>query len=346
MSNIATSELSLARTQSPGIGARLMKLMVALLPWVIIAALLWAGIFIRPQPVGSTITPAALESRDQFYGLAQVPGADLLAVGFGGKILKIAGDSSVTRATSPVKSTLQDVATWANGNAVAVGNDGVVLYSADKGNNWQQAQNVPRSDVANKLNRVRAFADGLAIAAGEMGALLISRDYGHTWQRLRDEEDVAWNDVALLGSDTLLVVGEFGRVIRGSLSGYDWQEVDVGIGSSLMAVTFHDELNGTAVGLEGMVLQTTDGGLSWLARDAGLTEHLFDVAWLADQQRWFVTGALGRWSAGNGERWQTGILDERNLAWHVRALPVDGGLWLAGANIGHWDGKAWSLLQP
>jgi photosystem II stability/assembly factor-like uncharacterized protein len=346
MSNIATSELSLPQAHTPGTGARVMKLMVAFMPWVIIAALLWAGIFIRPQPVGSTITPAALESRDQFYGLAKVPGADLLAVGSGGKILKIAGDSSVTRVTTPVKSTLQDVAAWSNGNAIAVGNDGVVLYSADKGETWQQAQDVPRSEVANKLNRVRAYGAGLAIAAGEMGALLISRDYGQSWQRLREEEDVAWNDVALLGTDTLLVVGEFGRVIRGSLNGNDWQEVDVGIGTSLMAVTFRNELSGVAVGLEGMVLETTDGGLSWATRDVGLTGHLFDVTWQAQQQRWFVTGVLGRWSAGTGDSWQNGILDERNLAWHVRALPVDGGLWLAGANIGHWDGKAWSLLQP
>lgn len=346
MSNIPTFELSLPQAHTPRTGARIMKIMAALMPWAMIAGLLWAGIFIRPQPVGSTITPAALESRDQFYGLAKVPGADVLAVGSGGKILKIVGGSSVVRMTTPVKSTLQDVATWSNGNAVAVGNDGVVLHSADKGVTWQQAQDVPRSDVANKLNRVRAYGAGLAIATGEMGALLISHDYGHSWRRLREEEDVAWNDVALLGTDTLLVVGEFGRVIRGSLSGNGWRDVDIGIGTSLMAVTFRDEFNGMAVGLEGVVLETTDGGLNWQVHDAGLRDHLFDVAWMADQQRWFVTGALGRWSAGTGESWQKGTLDERNLAWHVRALPVEGGLWLAGANIGHWDGKAWSLLQP
>lgn len=346
MSNIPTIEFSLPQAHTPSTGARVLKAMAALMPWVMIAALLWAGIFIRPQPVGSTIIPAALESRDQFYGLAKVPGAEVLAVGSGGKILKIGADGGVVRVATPVKNTLQDVATWSSGHAVAVGNEGVVLYSADQGATWQQAQDVPRSEVANKLNRVRAYDAGLAIASGEMGALLISKDYGHTWQRLRDEEDVAWNDVALLGSDTLLVVGEFGRVIRGSLSTNEWQDVEVGIGTSLMAVTFRDELNGMAVGLEGMVLETTDGGQTWQSRDVGLRNHLFDVAWVADQQRWFVTGALGRWSAGTGESWQQGTLDERNLAWHVRALPVDGGLWLAGANIGHWDGKAWSQLQP
>jgi photosystem II stability/assembly factor-like uncharacterized protein len=346
MSNLATTQLSLPQAQAPGIAARLMKFLAAILPWVIIFALLWAGIFIRPQPVGSTIIPPALESRDQFYGLAQLPSGELLAAGSGGKILKIAADRSIVRTSTPVSSTLQDVAVWANGRAVAVGNDGVVLYSTDQGATWKQARKVPRSEVANKLNRVRVAGDGLAIAVGEMGALLISRDYGQSWQRLREEEDVAWNDLALLGDDSLLVVGEFGRVIRGSLSQMDWQEVDAGIGTSLMAVSFRDGLNGLAVGLEGMVLETTDGGASWQPLDVGLREHLFDVAWLPEQQRWFVTGALGRWSVGQGERWQNGVLDERNLAWHVRALPVGNGLWLAGANLGHWDGKTWSQLQP
>ncbi len=346
MSNLITSEILIQQVSAPAPGARLLKVLVGLLPWVIIATLLWAGLFIRPQPVGGTIVPPPLETRDQFYGLAQLPSGELLAAGSHGKILKIAGDGGISLLPTEVRSTLQDVAVWDAQNAVAVGNDGVVLYSRDGGSSWQQATDVPQSEVANKLNRLRIGANGLAIASGEMGALLISRDYGQTWLRLREEEDVAWNDVALLGNDTLLVVGEFGRVIRGSLDGHDWQDVDTGIGTSLMAVAFRDELNGVAVGLEGIVLETTDGGLSWQARDVGLSDHLFDVAWMAEQDRWFVTGALGRWSAGQGERWQTGILDERNLAWHVRALPVDGGLWLAGANIGHWDGRAWTQLQP
>src|SRR5690606_40207661 len=72
MSNLVTPELSFAQV-STTLSARLLKIFMAALPWMIIAALLCAGIFIRPQPVGSTIIPAPLESRDQFYGLAQLP---------------------------------------------------------------------------------------------------------------------------------------------------------------------------------------------------------------------------------------------------------------------------------
>lgn len=320
--------------------------MMAILPWVIIAALLWAGLFIRPQPVGSTIEPAPLENRDQFYGLARLPNGDLLASGSYGKILLIAANGAVSRLPTPSRNTLQDIAAWDASHLVAVGNDGVILRSGDGGQSWQQVEGVPRSAVANKLNRVRVAADGVAIATGEMGALLITRDFAQSWQRLREEEDVAWNDVAILDGGRLVLVGEFGRVMLGNLDGQDWQEVDAGIATSLMALNFRDAQNGMAVGLEGTVLQTRDGGQSWQAVDVGLHDHLFDVAWLAPQQRWFVTGALGRWASGEGSAWHRGILDERDLSWHVRALPVAGSLWLAGADIGQWDGTRWSRLQP
>jgi hypothetical protein len=325
---------------------QLLKLMIVMLPWMIISTLLWAGIYIRPQPVGSTIAPPVLESRDQFYGLARLPSGELLTSGSQGKILKITSEGAISALPTNIGNTLQDIAVWDASHAVAVGNEGVILYSSDGGKSWQRAGNVPRSEVANKLNRVRVAADGLAIATGEMGALLISRDYGLSWRRLREEEDVAWNDVAIFDDGRLLLVGEFGRVMLGHLDSQDWQEVHTSVSASLMAVTFRDSSNGVAVGLEGLVLETQDGGLNWQALDTGLSDHLFDVSWLEEQQRWFVTGALGHWATGKGRNWQSGALDPRNLSWHVRALPLAGGVWLAGADIGFWDGKHWSRLQP
>lgn len=346
MSNLVKIEHSLQPVSVLRPGARLLKFVMALLPWTIIAALLGAGVFIRPQPVGSTITPSPLERRDQFYGLAELPEGTVLASGSYGKILSISPDGDIRRLNTPTRRSLQDIAAWDANRAVAVGNDGVILLSRDGGQHWTQATDVPRSEIANKLNRVRIGANGLAIATGEMGALLISRDFGGQWERLREEEDVAWNDVAILDGGQLVLVGEFGRVMLGNVDGRQWQDVDSSLASSLMAVTFRDALHGVTVGLEGAVLETQDGGRSWKALDVGVRDHLFDVAWLGEQGRWFVTGALGRWAAGSGSSWQVGILDERNLSWHVRALPVAGSVWLAGADIGRWNGKSWSPLKP
>lgn len=319
---------------------------VSALPWLIIAGLLWAGLFVKPQPVGVSLQPPVLERRDHYYGLAAVEGA-LLAAGSDGKILRVDPVSGqIARLPTPTEETLQDVASWNRTRAVAVGNDGVILVSADGGMSWVQVADAPRSEIANKLARVRTAPGGIAVATGEMGALLMSRDFGATWARMRAEEDLAWNDVALIGDARIVAVGEFGRILLSEDAGATWSEIPSPVASSLMAVAFRDGQHGVAVGLEGVVLGTQDGGLTWTEAEAGAQDHLFDVSWDAAGARWIGAGALGRWITADaeGQRWQSGRLDERDLSWHTRVLPVDGQIWFAGANVGRWDGRAWTPL--
>ncbi|SDI13345.1 YCF48-related protein [Pseudomonas panipatensis] len=323
---------------------------MVILPWAIIGGLLWAGLFIKPKPVGASVSPPALERRDQFYGLAQLPGGAILAAGSNGKILAIAGDGEVARRQTPTDKTLQDIAAWDASHAVAVGNDGVILFSTDAGQHWRSASGVPRSQVANKLNRVRVAAGGLAIAVGEMGALLASHDFGASWQRLRDEEDVAWNDVALLGDGRMVVVGEVGRILLSDDAGGHWKEIPPPVPGSLMSVSFRDASNGVAVGVEGSVLVTRDGGRQWQPVELGVRDHLFNVLWDAGRNQWFAVGALGRWVSGsegaNGLSWHSGTLDARDLSWHTGALLSGPSIWLAGDGIGRWDQQRWSPLKP
>ena len=320
---------------------------MAVLPWTIIGGLLWAGLFIKPKPVGSPITPPVLEQRDNFYGLAAAPDGSLWAAGSRGKIVAFHRGGEIRQLTTPVEKHLQDIAIWDANHALAVGNDGEIIYSRDGGASWVRAAAVPRSEIANKFNRVRVAPGGIALVTGEMGALLMSRDYGQSWSRLREEEDVAWNDVVSLDEEQLVVVGEFGRILRSSDGGLNWREIPSPTGNSLMAVSFRDSQHGVAVGVEGVALVTADGGDSWQTVATGASDHLFDVLWLANEQQWFATGALGRWlrADAGGRQWRVGKLDDRDPAWHTRVLPTDDGLWLAGANIGLWDGQRWSPLQ-
>lgn len=328
-------------------GTPLGRLAVSATPWAIIGGLLWAGLFIKPEPVGSTVQPPALERRDYFYGLTVAEDGSLLVAGSHGKILSLSADGTrIERLQTPSRHTLQDIAVWDGRHAVAVGNGGIVLRSSDGGRVWTEVSGVPRSEVANKLNRVRVGVGGSGIATGEMGALLLTRDHGQTWQRLRAEEDLAWNDAALIDDRHLVVVGEFGRILVSGDSGSTWNEPAPPVPSSLMAVAFRDDRHGVAVGLEGVVLTTQDGGASWQPQQLDIHDHLFDIAWDAAGKRWIGAGALGRWIAADetGSQWTTGRLDERDLSWHTRIVPARDRVWLAGANVGHWDGKTWQSI--
>uniref|UniRef100_Q47GD3 Glycosyl hydrolase, BNR repeat n=1 Tax=Dechloromonas aromatica (strain RCB) TaxID=159087 RepID=Q47GD3_DECAR len=324
---------------------RVSSLMVSGLPWVIIGGLLWAGLFIKPQPVGATVKPPIMERRDHYYGLAIVPGQGRWLAGSSGKIVRIDADGHIERLASVTEQTLQDIAVWDGEHGLAVGNEGVVLRTADGGKTWQEVRDVPKSQVANKLSRVRVAPGGVAVVSGEMGALLGTQDFGEHWKRLRPEEDQAWNDVALLPDGRRVAVGEFGRITLSDDFGATWVDIKTPVEVSLMSVSFGDALNGLAVGLEGTVLITRDGGKNWKSLDVDLHDHLYDIAWDAAGKRWIGAGNLGRWLvvAVDGKA-ETGRLDERDLSWHVRAVPEGDAVWFAGANVGQWNGKSWKPL--
>lgn len=344
MSNIVSGELNTPDRPKVGFIKRIFTIVVGILPWAIIVGLLSAAIYIKPSAVGGTIDPPILENRDTFYGLAHWNDGTILASGSYGKILSIK-DGQISLLETPTRNALQDIAVWDSKHAVAVGNGGVIIFSHDAGTTWQEAADVPRSEIANKLNRVRVGKNGFAIATGEMGAVLATYDFGKKWQRIREEEDSGWNDVAILDSGQLVLVGEFGRILLGQMGSEEWAEIESMDEISIMSVSFRDSLQGVAVGLEGLVLETHDGGQSWSRVSIDLSDHLFNVVWMAEKKQWFTTGALGRWAVGSDAGWESGVLDTRNLSWHVSSLPVGDIVWLAGANLGTWDGESWSQLR-
>ena len=346
--------------------ARLIKLGLSITPWLIIAALLWVGLFIKPQPVGTTVQPPSIERTDSFYGIASPAKGVLWIVGNKGKVVRSDDDGNnwVLQKT-PTLQHLQDIASWDDKRAVAVGNTGVIIITADGGATWTEVS-APLSKVSNKLLRVKVLPNGRAWAVGEMGALLESTDYGKTWQRRRDEEDAAWNDVEFLDAENGWLMGEAGRIMHTTDGGKTWQAVASQVKISLMAVAFRDAANGVAVGLEGSLLATHDGGKTWnlLPRakrpagglasnpdDKGVVapsklhvleeagEHLFDVVWDEPQQIWFAIGNQGVWVRGNkdADAWDAGRIDSRDMAWHTRVIAANGHIYLAGARVGEWN---------
>jgi len=63
--------------------------------------------------------------------------------------------------------------------------------------------------------------------------------------------------------DRLVAVGERGHVIASDDDGFSWLQAKVPVISTLTAVYFVDENTGWAVGHDGVVIKSVDGGLSW-----------------------------------------------------------------------------------
>ncbi|MGO4395524.1 WD40/YVTN/BNR-like repeat-containing protein [Variovorax sp. M-6] len=73
------------------------------------------------------------------------------------------------------------------------------------------------------------------------------------------------NGLANAGS-RLVAVGQRGHIVTSDDAGKSWQQAQVPVSSDLVAVAFPDATNGWAVGHDGVVLQTTDAGLTWTRR--------------------------------------------------------------------------------
>jgi len=318
----------------------LYRTVVAILPFLIVAGLLYAGLFVKPVVHVDVRPPAVIGSRDAFYGIS-VPAPNVYwAVGRGGMIIR-SDDAGQHWVAQPVREAegvaLQGIAAWDVNHAVVVGDHGMILQTADGGQHWRR---VRFADGDHKLLNVRAGAGGHAWAVGEFDTVLQTDDYGVHWRNIGGTKDVAWNDIAEPAEGRLVMVGEFGRIRLSEDSGKAWVDITTPVKSSLLGVAFRDAKSGVAVGLDGVVLATADGGASWSKRVSGTQEHLFAVA--ATRAGWVAIGDHGvmTQSGPADTRWHAERIAPQNYAWLTSVAPTGTSLLLGGQILALWhDGK-------
>ena len=317
------------------------------LPWAIIASLLYAAFFIKPKAVGSPIRPPAIERRDLLFGISVAGPNRIWLAGNYGKILRSDnGGHDWVVEPSGTDQNLQDIASWDEKSAIAVGNDAVAVGTTDGGASWK-ALAIPRSKIANKLVRVKLAPGGIGWAVGEAGAVFHTTDAGATWTRMRPEEDVMMSDIDITDPGNLWIVGESGRMFRSKDGGATWALFQSEAKSSLMAVAFRDPLHGVAVGLDGVVLTTSDAGNHWSlipTSVVGSDQHLFGVAWDQSKEQWLAVGNKGVWVTIDKtlEHYQAGRFSKSYLSAHTAVGIIPSGYLIAGASIGFWDNKSWT----
>jgi photosystem II stability/assembly factor-like uncharacterized protein len=275
------------------------------------------------------------------YGV-DARGDRVWAVGYWGTLLRSSdGAETFSVQPTPTRETLFAVSFGDEQRGWAVGANGIVLRSEDGGASWM-AQRVMLSDewgesrpLDSHLFDVFAVSGLEAWAVGDYGVLVHVRD-GKNWEQVVIPEeafadgafpDRILNGVHFAGPERGWIAGEFGTTLRTVDGGETW------VGERDLVETADDlylfdviarEGDGAAaaVGLEGSVIVTEDGGATWQPRPAPTTAALFavsasgsDVAVGGDRGEVFV-------SRDGGRAWQTPETP-RLFNWLARVVHAD-----------------------
>jgi len=308
---------------------RLLRVLLTLSPWMVIAGLAFAALFIKPSVNPTPLDQPLIENRDAFFDGAVLKD-QLWIVGQNGAMLSSddAG-SNWAREELPGRENLQAIAVSDQGQQVVVGNLGHV-WTRQNDQPWQ-SQDLLVSDLAGKLLDV-SFINGQFWIVGEMGALFRADPTATQWQAMGPEEDVTFNSIRPGVDGDIWITAEFGRLLRSRDNGLTWTTQELG-SESLRAIVF-DGTTGVAVGNQGQAFISYDAGDSWTEMTPFTQDHLFDIG--IQRGMWVTTGDRGalfrsQTPAGSWQAWTPQGLDK---SYHNRLLATADGMVLIGHQIG------------
>jgi photosystem II stability/assembly factor-like uncharacterized protein len=178
-----------------------------------------------------------------------------------------------------------------------------LLRTTDGGATWKKI-NVIGKDVDTRLVRALFTNEGRGWAFGEAGALYTTRDGGANWERQRVPTSHLLLGGSFLNAEQGWLVGAGATLLQTNDGGETWHTgALVGLAPAsgntaeaarvrFIATSFVDKRKGWAVGTEGRVFATRDGGRTWVAQASNVASDLFDVKFLDEFEGWAV-GAQG-----------------------------------------------------
>ena len=197
---------------------------------------------------------------------------------------------------------LNDVVTINATSALAVGENGNIFYTENSGNNWS----VEDSGTIQDINSIE-FVD-VPIAVGDSGVVLVKD--GNIWidnsiTGASNLYDVSVVNYQSLNDSLVFVSGMGGEIWKWHNNSWVDLSSVTGINSDIFGIDFVNETHGIAVGSNGVIIGTEDGGASWEPRDVPESVQslsFYDVAFI-NPIRAFVVGENGTLlrSSGTGD---------------------------------------------
>ena len=231
---------------------------------------------------------------------------------------------------------------WVIGSPEA---EGAVFKTTDGGSTWKRVA----LDMIAPMTRT-SFDDSKIGWAISEKRIYSTEDGGVRWRRQIWTED-SLNAIAFADAENGLVVGEDGIVYRTTEGGFlskdqgqllcagstceeelrsTWNPVESGTELALTDVAFVDINHAWVSGDKGLILFSTDGGLTWGRRDTGVEARLLSVSFIGVDEG-VVVGENGTilMTTDGGMTWQRSV-SPTSLRLNAVAFAEDGTAWAVG----------------
>ena len=224
---------------------------------------------------------SAIPVRDHLYGIKALSDVEAWAVGNYGAIYRTVNGGRVWEPRSSGTKTPLFSIDFVAQRGWAVGRSATILATTDGGTTWtRQTTPIPSSK---HLFKVRALSETTVWAIGDWGAVTVTNDGGATWHdrslvsltinaddtdRPDRKERIVLDDVVLYDmswpdAQHGFLVGEFATLLATSDGGGTWVKRSLPTEKTFFGVHFKTPTEGWVVGIDGLVMHTTDAGVTW-----------------------------------------------------------------------------------
>lgn len=236
-------------------------------------ALLCCAVLVLP---GILAAQPQFKPHDTLFSMSFPTEKDGWACGRFGTILHTSdGGLTWSRQKSGTTFTLSGICFPDPKNGWAVGNAGTILATSNGGETWEKQE----SPVDYFHMDVTFFDSKKGLIVSERTNILATKDGGKSWAVQFSDEDYILKAVSFCDAEHGWAVGEAGYTYRTSDGGETWEkqgglyDMDE-YGSiisepSLFDVVAVDPQTAWAVGIQGVVTSTLDGGKTWTPMDIG-----------------------------------------------------------------------------
>lgn len=226
-----------------------------------------------------------------------------------------------------------------NREGIATGSDGSIARTTDGGQTWVKTAGI---DSSTNWGRPQFMADGTGWVLATYSNIYRSTDKGKTWMApvaqngssiygVADFHFIDANHGWLVKSYPTGEGSQLASILRSTDGGLSWVPVEgTGNYQGLNSIRFADASNGIAVGSNGLVLVTTDGGKKWSPRTITSGPALNRVTFI-DGNVAVAVGAGGviMRSADRGQTWKKMPAVTINTLYDVRFVSPKFG-WAVG----------------